>query len=241
MIDFHTHLLPSIDDGAKNVKESISLLRLLGEQGVTVAYATPHFYAENDRPARFLERRAEAAETVRLATQGLSLPAVRLGAEVAYFSGISDAEVISDMRLEGSDLLLLEMPLSEWTDYMIGELVALAHRPAMRVLLAHVERYLPFVGKKTLLHLRESGFLMQLNAHAILDPWKARNAAWLIREGIAEVLSSDCHGIHRRPPMLEWARKRLDRRLGVGAADRMIQFGYTLVTSGGKPQKEGTL
>lgn len=241
MIDFHTHLLPSVDDGARNVRESVSLLRQLGEQGVTVAYATPHFYAENDSPARFFERRAKAAEAVRLATQGLSLPTVRLGAEVAYFSGISDAEAMSDMRLEDTDLLLLEMPLSEWTDYMIGELIALAHRPAMRVLLAHVERYLPFVGKKTLLYLRESGFLMQVNAHAVLEPWKARNVAWLIREGVAEVLSSDCHGIHRRPPMLERACKRLDRRLGVGTADRMIHFGYTLAKSGLEPQKEERL
>ena len=241
MIDFHTHLLPSVDDGAKSVKESISLLRQLGEQGVTVAYATPHFYAESDSPARFFERRAEAAKTLRLATQGLSLPAVRLGAEVAYFSGISDAEVTSDMRLEESDLLLLEMPLSEWTDYMIGELIALAHRPAMRVLLAHVERYLPFVGKKTLLHLRENGFLMQVNVHAILDPWKARNVAWLIREGIAQIIASDCHGVHRRPPMLEQACKRLDRRLGDGTADRITRFGYTLITSGAKPQKEERL
>ena len=238
MIDFHTHLLPSVDDGARNVKESISLLRQLGDQGVTVAYATPHFYAGSDSPARFFERREKAAEAVRLAAQDRSFPAVRLGAEVAYFSGISDAEVTSDMRLEGTDLLLLEMPSSEWTDYMIGELIALVHRPALRVLLAHVERYLPYVGKKNLLRLRENGFLMQMNVQTILEPWKARNAAWLVREGVAQILSSDCHGVHRRPPMLELACKRLDRRLGVGTADRMIRFGYTLVTSGGKPQKE---
>ena len=59
-IDFHTHILPGIDDGSASVEESIELLKAEAAQGITKVVATPHFYANYDSPERFLERRAKA-------------------------------------------------------------------------------------------------------------------------------------------------------------------------------------
>ncbi|MBQ8395535.1 MAG: capsular polysaccharide biosynthesis protein, partial [Oscillospiraceae bacterium] len=62
IIDFHTHVLPKIDDGSSSLKESIGMLRLEAEQGIETVVATPHFYANHDSPEAFLERRKMAQE-----------------------------------------------------------------------------------------------------------------------------------------------------------------------------------
>ena len=61
MIDLHTHVLPGMDDGSRSPEESARMLRELAAQGVTLAAATPHFYAGENSPDRFLRRRKEAA------------------------------------------------------------------------------------------------------------------------------------------------------------------------------------
>ena len=57
MIDFHTHILPGMDDGSKSVEESIWLLQEEVRQGVDAVMLTPHFYAEENSPVDFLRRR----------------------------------------------------------------------------------------------------------------------------------------------------------------------------------------
>ena len=46
VIDFHSHILPGIDDGSRNVETSIGMLRMCKEHGVDTMIATPHFYAD---------------------------------------------------------------------------------------------------------------------------------------------------------------------------------------------------
>ena len=55
MIDFHTHILPEMDDGSESVEESIQMLELSAGQGVKWMVATPHFYADREDPKTFLE------------------------------------------------------------------------------------------------------------------------------------------------------------------------------------------
>ena len=88
MIDWHSHLLPKMDDGSRSVEESVSMLDLLGEQGVSIVLATPHFGADEESVDEFLERRAHAYE--RLAPHiKPEHPRVLCGAEVKYYPGIS--------------------------------------------------------------------------------------------------------------------------------------------------------
>ena len=58
MIDLHTHILPGMDDGAKDVKTSLALLRMESAQGVGTVVLTPHFYRDREEPQHFLTRRA---------------------------------------------------------------------------------------------------------------------------------------------------------------------------------------
>ena len=45
MIDFHSHILPGVDDGPQNMEDSLSMLRSSFLQGVDLVVSTSHFYA----------------------------------------------------------------------------------------------------------------------------------------------------------------------------------------------------
>ena len=60
VVDFHTHILPGIDDGSSSAEESLAMLQMEKEQGIDTVVVTPHFYPQEDRPERFLKRRKEA-------------------------------------------------------------------------------------------------------------------------------------------------------------------------------------
>ena len=57
MIDFHTHILPKVDDGSRSLEQSLAMLNELKKQGVKKLVATPHFYANDESVESFLERR----------------------------------------------------------------------------------------------------------------------------------------------------------------------------------------
>lgn len=221
MIDLHSHILPGVDDGSKSVKESIELLRMLGDQGVDTVVATPHFYPSEDNLDAFFARRTKGYEKLMLAGEGMTLPRVLLGAEVAYFYGISSSSAIDTMRAEGSNLLLLEMPMHPWSDSMVRELITLADKPNVTLLLAHIERYFPFVRKKTVESLVDHGILIQANAATFLSPLTARSVLKLMKKGYVHFVASDCHGITKRPPMLKAARDVIAKRLGTAVLEEM--------------------
>ena len=86
--DFHTHILPEIDDGSSSVEESLEMLQLMTGQGIERVVCTPHFYANHTSLERFLEKREKAyKKLVERMAEG-NFPQLVLGAEVLYFRGI---------------------------------------------------------------------------------------------------------------------------------------------------------
>ena len=122
MIDFHTHVLPGLDDGCRDIFESQSVLSMLAAQEVTTVIATPHFNARGDTPESFFEARARAYGEITTATSNLPVPDILLGAEIGYFYGVSRMRELADMRIEGTRLLLLEMPMAPWSESTVREL-----------------------------------------------------------------------------------------------------------------------
>jgi protein-tyrosine phosphatase len=88
VIDFHSHILPGIDDGSRDVPTSLEMLHLAAAQGVDWMVATPHFYAWRDRMDDFLRRREEAFAALS-SSLSPELPRILIGAEAAFFPGIS--------------------------------------------------------------------------------------------------------------------------------------------------------
>ena len=142
MIDFHTHILPGIDDGSRDIDMTIAMLEAERDMGVTHIYATPHFYAHRKSVSTFLSRRDNALSKVRqILSKRPELPTITEGAEVYYFTGIGRAEHLPELCIAGTDILLLEMPFAQWTDDMARAVEDIIRKRGLRVVLAHVERY----------------------------------------------------------------------------------------------------
>lgn len=201
MLDIHSHILPKMDDGSSSVEESLKLLRTSAEQGITEIAATPHFYASQYSPQKFLERRATCAARLQEALTP-DLPRVYLGAEVCYFDGVSRIDELEALWIQNTNILLLEMPFAKWSRRMADEVAEIQNRRDTQVLLAHIERYLPFHNSDALQSLRAQGVKMQCNALFFLSWRTKRKAVKMLQRGEIDVLGSDCHNMTTRPPRL---------------------------------------
>ncbi len=195
-IDIHNHILPGVDDGARETEESLAMLRQAVQQGVGALILTPH-----QKPDRHCVSASGAAER----TARLQKEADRAGIPVKLYSG---GEVLYSLdlleRLEqgkagtlaGSSYVLTEfLPGEEWNYIYNGldELTAAGYIPVI----AHLERYMNVICDfDRAEELKEMGCLIQVNASdlpgfAAVPVKKA--ARRLIREGLADLVATDAH------------------------------------------------
>ena len=231
MIDFHSHVLPGIDDGSKTVSMSLQMLAELKRQGVDTVCATSHFYATQRTPQHFLERRQEAYEKLREHLPE-GAPHILLGAEVLYFPGISRMEELPSLCLEGTNLLLLEMPFEAWSGYMVREVNELAKTGRFTILMAHIERYYFQQAVSVWDGFLEDGILMQSNADFFLPFGTRRKALRLLKEGRIHLLGTDCHNMQSRSPHMAEARSRIQKRLGDDTLQEIDSLGSYLLAHG---------
>lgn len=221
MIDFHSHILPGIDDGSRSTETSVKMLEKSAEQGVTVIALTPHFYADNDTPERFLKRRNESFKELQNVSG--SRPRLLKGAEVYYFPGLQHCEEISSLRLEGTPYLLLEMPFHTWSERIIDDVSELNQRRDLQVVLAHIDRYIAMQKKGVIEALLENGIMLQANAESLLSRRSKRKILKLIKQGSVSFLGSDCHNLTSRAPCIGEAVEVLRKSLGAESADKFIK------------------
>lgn len=209
MIDFHTHILPGMDDGSRDTAESLEMLRRSQAQGVDTVVLTPHFYARRESIADFCIRRQTAYEALRQAQDGETLPALFLGAEVRYFEGMTRADDLQKLCI--GSYLLVEMPFEPWSRRTVQEVQNLPAARGITPILAHIERYMALPHwEEAVKELTAGGCLLQMNAEAFLGPLRGRRARGLLRQGWADLLGSDCHNTTSRPPNLGEIRRRLE-------------------------------
>lgn len=229
MVDFHSHILPGIDDGSKNPEESIRLLNMLGRQGVTRVVATPHFYADQRSVDRFLMRRQEAFAQISDCIQRHH-PQIDLGAEVRYYPGISRLEGLDRLCIEGTRVLLLEMPVSRWSESTLREVLEIAVSHNLTLVLAHIERYVFLQRPGVLEELLNNGVLMQVNASFFTEWYTRGRACKLLERHAVHLLGSDCHGVRTRPPQMGEATRILRKKYGEEFLEQMSAFAEGLIT-----------
>ncbi len=214
IIDFHTHILPRMDDGSHSVGESLEMLRAEAAAGIKTVAVTPHFYADLDTPETFLKRRSEALEKLEeKMTDGL--PDLLPGAEVAYFEGMKNCGLLSEMTICGTGLLLIEMPMGKWSERMFSEILQLAENLSITPLLAHIDRY--GVTRDEIRLLKKfviNGGLIQANAGAFLHFATAGKMIKMINDNLVHLLGSDCHNVSTRPPNLGEAVEKITKKAG---------------------------
>jgi len=224
--DLHSHILPQIDDGSASVEESIQMLRMQKAQGICTVVATPHFYGSQDRPERFLRRRAEAYGLLCQAMEKEpELPEIYLGAEVYYFQGMSDSEQLQDLTIGNSSYIMVEMPMTKWTDRMYKELQYIWEKQGLVPVIAHLDRYVsPLSDHGIPQRLEELPVLVQVNGSFFLKRATKRMALRMLKKDQIHLLGSDCHNLHTRQPNLGGAIDTIVHELGKTGLDSICDY-----------------
>lgn len=219
MTDLHSHILPLMDDGSDGVETSLEMLRRMAGQGVTTVCATSHYYADENSIGTFCARRAKALHRLVQAAQATGqaehLPQILPGAEVAYFSGISECGDLRRLCIENTNTLMLEMPFCDWNPLQIEEVTALALDCGLDLVLVHPERFcFSKANRRWLEKLAELPIGLQVNAGSLLR-WRSRRLALELLELTRRpLLGSDCHNLTTRPPNLREGRNVVQKKLG---------------------------
>ena len=236
VIDFHSHILPGIDDGSPDVATSVAMLQEMKKQGVAHCVATPHFYSYRRNVETFISQREAAWQQLRpVLTE--DLPRIHLGAEVAMFSELAElpeAE-LSALCIAGTRTLLLEMPFSQWGDYEVDTVARLSIDRDVQVVLAHLERYLPLQQKNANIdRILTLPIWVQINAESLCGGLgnlrQRRQVLQLFKSGQAHLLGSDCHDLHHRAPNLRQGRDALQKHLDSDTLSRMDSLGMSLLS-----------
>ncbi len=202
--DLHCHILPGIDDGARNTEVSLELLRKQKNEGVDQIVFTPHFNADHITIDKFAENRAQALERLKaekeFSEMGISY---KLGAEIYYTIDLPNMN-LDELCFQGTDYVLIELPTQARPHGLrrtFGTIVSNGYTP----IIAHVERYSYMLSDPSVLYeLIEMGCLAHINAEALIKKTRATGmVAYFVRKGLVQFLCTDCHSPHRRPPNMD--------------------------------------
>lgn len=216
MIDIHSHLLYAVDDGAKDLEESVSMLRDAKAQGIEAMILTPHYrhgmfsYPKEDIENNFKVLKEKADEI------GIQ---IYLGTEQHINS--MTIEYLENNRchtLADTNYMLAEYKHDSEFAFIkasVQDLIFHGYIP----IVAHVERYACMQDVKNIALLREIGVMIQVNADAILGKEGLKTKSYtkkLLKKGYVDFVGSDCHGIHDRKNNMgkcrEYLYKKYDER-----------------------------
>lgn len=233
LIDFHSHILPGVDDGSASMEESIALLQQESAQGISHVLLTPHFYALEETPEDFLCRRASAEAALRRELEKYKkLPGISVGAEVAYFRGIGESEAVRQLAVEGMGCILVELPPAPWPEHVYRDLERIWYNLGIIPVVAHVDRYIrPFRTHGIPERLAELPVLVQANASFFLDRRTSAMAMRMLKKDQIHLLGSDCHNLSTRKPKLGDAVEVIRGKLGREAIGRICEHQHSAMTS----------
>ena len=198
-IDFHSHILPGIDDGSQSEAQSYEMLRQEKAHRIDYVVATPHFYPDDLSPQAFVKQRQKAYEKLRnfVADKEEDLPIIIQGAEVLLGVETADLEDLRRLAIEGTDYILIELPYDQIQEWVYESLERIRVKHRLTPVIAHVERYVPFQKDLESIHrlIAMEGILGQVNTRAILDPTTRSLCQQLIGHHLVHVIGSDAHRV----------------------------------------------
>lgn len=200
MIDVHCHILPSLDDGALDLRDSVAMARQAHEDGIEVVCATPHIRRDHDVRVDELPRRVRDLQD-ELDRERVPVR-IAQGGEVAQSAAREmGPEELYEVSLDRRGWILLEPdpgPLADELPVLVRRLAELG----LRTVLAHPERHAPEDLEQRLQALAEMGCMIQWTADFLArwdeaDPLLGR----LVEGGLVHLIASDAHSSHGGRPL----------------------------------------
>lgn len=231
MIDVHSHILPGIDDGARDLEEALEMARLAVADGIRVMVATPHLFKHKSVDLGAINEKRIILEHLdafrdRLAVEGIDLE-ILPGCDVPL--SIEALILLEDDRVltvnDGKRYLLLELPHFSIPPAMEDICFRLKSR-GLTPIITHPERH-PLILERPerLERLVNLGCLAQLTASSLTGGFGrqvARASRQLVKKGYIHMVASDAHNTRGRPPVLSKAVSELTKLVGLEQARAMV-------------------
>lgn len=224
-IDMHCHILPGVDDGAKNVAEMEAMLRIAYKEGIRCIIATPHYHPKRGKESQeVLVRRAIALrEKAHEIDKNFR---IYLGTEIYFGQDIiqklKDKQILSMNR---RNYVLVEFSVSESFSYIQQSLQQIQFS-GFEVILAHVERYQCLTKNPELaMQLWEMGIHLQINAGSICGDSGRKIKKFVLQlmdEDLVFCVGTDAHGAKNRPPHMKKAAENVQKKYGKEYARRIF-------------------
>lgn len=206
LTDLHCHILPGIDDGAKDISVSTAILTEQERQGVKHIMFTPHFYPQRMELKSFLKNRNNAAASIVPFLQSHQF-VCGLGAEVHMTEDLLNLD-LRKLAFTDTNYILIEWPFSSYPMYG-NEVIERCFDSGLIPIFAHIERYDYFYRRLDRVQdYIDRGCVMQMNAGTVIH---SDEAIKVIHDGYIHILSTDTHNMDKRPPRLLEAMEELDK------------------------------
>ena len=195
MIDFHSHIIPNIDDGSSSLEESINLIKEAGKTGFTAIISTSHYiegYYDYNQ-----EERKKYLENLYNAENNDKNVKLYLGSEIYITEDMFELiEQEKASTINNSRYILFELPMNSKT-FLAKEIVYRAIEKGYLPIIAHPERY-TYV-QEDINYARElsnMGALFQSNYGSIIGMYgnHAKKTIYkLLEDDLIQFLGSDVH------------------------------------------------
>lgn len=216
-IDMHCHILPGVDDGAKDIEETKKMLRIAYDEGIRCIIATPHHHPHRGKESPEVLRKQ--AMIVREAAHEIDEHfRIYLGTEIYFGQDVPEKlKKKQILTMNKREYVLVEFSPSDTYDYIRQSLQQLQFGGYM-VILAHVERYNCITEEPALAEeLEEMGILLQVNAGSIIgnSGRKIKNFVRdLMDEDLVFCVGTDAHDVKRRAPRMKKAADYVKKKHG---------------------------
>ncbi len=234
-IDIHSHILPGIDDGAKDMETSLKMLRTAAEEGIKEVILTPHYKPGHRNASPETVRKLTMKLQEKVLESGLKMTLLT-GNEIFYHRGM--AGLLSAGRvctLADTDSVLVEFfPAEEYAEIRSGvyQIRAEGYRPV----LAHAERYQNVCrDTKYVEELIHMGAYIQINAGSIMGNYGFGTKQFckrLLKKELVHFVATDAHDTGRRAPYLRDCGKYLVSKFGETYADNILYGNARRILSG---------
>jgi protein-tyrosine phosphatase len=235
IIDLHCHVLPSIDDGAKNLDTALEMCRIAQQDGTNSIIATPHYIhgAINNTSRIVHDKVAELNNYLR--EQDIDI-CIYPGCEAFICPELPQLVSAGQVcTLNDSRYILVELPMTSVPEYTIDVFYRLILNGYIPII-AHPERNAVIAkNPEVLFDLIERGALSQVNSSSIkgLFGKEIMNTAIdLLNHNMVHFLASDAHTTGGRSPKLTSAMSIIRDKIGAYALDRIIENAQIVLNGG---------
>lgn len=233
MIDIHCHILPEVDDGARNVEESLEMARAAVKQGIRTIIATPHHQNQqyNNPKPQILQKTSE----LNAALKEASIPLTVLPGQETRIYGdlLVDFHKEEILSLNHTNYLFIELPSGQvprYTEQLLFEIQMQGLIP----IIVHPERNQGFIENPGLLYqLVKKGAMSQVTAASVTGAFGKKIKHFsqqLIEANLTHFIASDAHNTSNRGFLLAEALDHIEDKYGTDMVYMFIENAELIVT-----------